>query len=131
MIIKDSSVSISILLEDDVYHGLLLQDADKILSEYKNKYTNLKPRESKKIENAQMYFDDDENKNKFNIEVYKTSQGEDKWILFMKDDIQGYALYENPSTNEYELAWYHSKLDKPLTKEEEKSLINCYIPKNY
>jgi hypothetical protein len=46
----------------------------------------------------------------------------------MKDDVEGYALYENPQTERMQLAWYHRKLDKPLTQDEEEKLITCYVP---
>ena len=38
------------------------------------------------------------------------------------------ALYENPESHEYELAWYHSSLEEPLDENEEKKRITCYIP---
>jgi hypothetical protein len=49
----------------------------------------------------------------------------------MMDEIEGYALYENPKSHEYELAWYNSNLEEPLSEREEEKIRRCYNPHNY
>jgi hypothetical protein len=81
------------------------------------------------IPNCYAYFNDDDENNKFVCKIYKTCTGTDRWIMLMYDENEGYALYQNPENNEYQLAWYHKKLEKPLTKKEEEKIRKCYSPK--
>ena len=48
--------------------------------------------------------------------------------MLMSDNFEGYALYENPENHEKELAWYHKKLEEPLTRSEEEKIRTCYTP---
>jgi hypothetical protein len=89
----------------------------------------MKPKEMHSIPNCYAYFNDDDENNKFVCKIYKTSTGTDRWIMLMYDENEGYALYQNPENNEYQLAWYHKKLEKPLTKKEEEKIRKCYSPK--
>lgn len=129
MIIDEEDVKINIINEDNLHSNLKLSEAEDLLSGYKDTCVNLKPKDMVMINGTTMYFSDDENKNLFYPHIYKTSEGSDKWILFMKDDNEGYALYKNPQTDKMQLAWYHRKLIKPLNDKDEKKLITCYQPK--
>lgn len=130
MIISDDVVHINIKTKDNLYANLKFDEVEEFLSVHKENSGNLQPKESIKIEDIIIYFSDDEDENKFYPYVYKTSMGIDKWVLFLKDQQEGYALYKNPQTDRMELAWYHANLQEPLNKEEELKHITCYIPKS-
>ena len=108
MIFKDEKIFIDICIDGKRFSNLSLKMVEELLSEYKNIDLNYK--EMRDIPNCFAYFNGDVDNNKFRCKIYKTSFGLDRWIMLMKDDCEGYALYENPETNEYELAWYHSDL---------------------
>lgn len=126
MIIKDENIFIDILINGKKFSKLNLRKVEELLSEYKN--IDLKSKEIVDIPNCFAYFCSDIENNEFICKIYKTSFGLDRWIMLMKDDYEGYALYENPESHEYELAWYHSSLEEPLDENEEKKRITCYIP---
>ncbi|MBE6485855.1 MAG: hypothetical protein E7Z85_03305 [Methanosphaera stadtmanae] len=126
MIFKDENIFIDICIDGKCFSKLSLIQVEELLSEYKN--IDLMSKEMSIIPNCYAYFNSDINNNKFTCKIYKTSFGLDRWIMLMKDDYEGYALYKNPNTHEYELAWYHSELEKPLDEIEEKKMISCYIP---
>ncbi|RAP53616.1 MAG: hypothetical protein BZ137_06385 [Methanosphaera sp. rholeuAM130] len=129
MIINEDDVKINIVYRGNLHSNLELSEVEDFFSEYKEDNDSLKPRETKRIDDSTMHFADDEDKNIFYPYVYKTCEGNEKWILFMKDEMEGYALYENPQTKRMQLAWYHRKLLEPLSPDEEKELITCYQPK--
>ncbi len=126
MIINDTDIFLDIFIGNDKFSRLSLREVEERLSTYKN--IELKPKEMATIQNCYAYFCRDNDNNKFTCKIYKTSFGIDRWIMLMKDDYEGYALYENPESHEYELAWYHSKLEEPLSEDEEKKMITCYVP---
>lgn len=129
MIITDDIVTINIKIKDNLYDNLKFDEVEKLLQVYKEKTKNIQSKEKIRIPETSMYFTDDNEKNTFNAYIYKTSMGNDKWILFLMDEIEGYALYQNPTTNKLELAWYHANLQEPLDDDEERKHITCYIPK--
>ena len=129
MIIDEADVKINLICRDNLHSNLKLCEVEEFLSGYKQIHPNMKARQMIKIDETSISFSGDANQNVFYPYVYKTSEGNDKWILFMKDDVEGYALYKNPQTEKMQLAWYHRKLDKPLTPEEEEKIITCYVPK--
>lgn len=126
MIIKDENIFIDICINGKLFSNLSLRKVEELLSKYKN--IDLSSKEISTIPNCFAYFSSDNNNNEFTCKIYKTSFGLDRWIMLMKDDYEGYALYENPESHEYELAWYHSELEEPLDENEEKKMISCYIP---
>lgn len=126
MIIKDENVFIDIVINEKRYSHLSLEEVEQLLEEHK--IIDLNPKEMVDIENCFAYFEGDDDNNEFACRIYKTMLGTDTWIMLMKDDCEGYALYENPESHQYELAWYHRKLEEPLTESEEKKMITCYIP---
>lgn len=126
MIIKDENVFIDIVINEKRYSHLSLEEVEQLLEEHK--IIDLNPKEMVDIENCFAYFEGDDDNNEFACRIYKTMLGTDTWIMLMKDDCEGYALYENPESHQYELAWYHRKLEEPLTESEEKKRITCYIP---
>lgn len=126
MIIKDDNIFIDIYIDGKHFSNLSLGKVEELLSEYKN--IDLKSKEMSDIPNCFAYFSGDVDNNEFICRIYKTSFGLDRWIMLMKDDREGYALYENPDSHEYELAWYRSDLEEPLDEIEEKKMISCYIP---
>jgi hypothetical protein len=126
MIIKDENIFIDISVDGKIFSNLTLRQVEDLLSKYKN--IDLKSKKMSAIPNCYAYFSSDIDNNEFLCKIYKTSFGLDRWIMLMKDDYEGYALYENPESHEYELAWYHSELEEPLSETEEKKMINCYIP---
>lgn len=130
MIISDDVVHINIKTKDNLYANLKFDEVEELLSVHKEITGNLQPKERIKIEDMIIYFSSDKEKNIFYPYVYKTSTGSDKWFLFLKDQQEGYALYENPQTHKMELAWYHSNLQEPLNQEEEQKYITCYIPEH-
>lgn len=130
MIIDDVNVKIDLKYEDNLYSNLKLFEVENLLANVKSNTTKLSSKEMIKIPNSTASFSDDEDKHIFHIYVYKTSMGSDKWILLMKDDKEGYALYKNPVTEKMQLAWYNKNLEKPLPPNEEKKLITCYVPKH-
>lgn len=129
MIIPEDKILINLEINNNFYNNLTLTDAEKLLKPYKTSLkNNLKPKEIITVPGSYMYFSCDENKNRFSCKIYKTSTGTDRWILFMMDDIEGYALYMNPVTKKMELAWYNTLLNEPLNKEDEQKQITCYVP---
>ncbi|RAP48966.1 MAG: hypothetical protein BZ136_04345 [Methanosphaera sp. rholeuAM74] len=127
MIITDALIDLE--LDGRVYRNLSLDDVDELLSCYKDSLAkNLEAKKMIEIPHSNASFSLDVNNNNFKCMVYKTSEGLDKWILLMKDEVEGYAMYMNPSTNRIELAWYHRTLQKPLPPQEEKRHITVYIP---
>lgn len=126
MIFKDENIFIDISIDGKHFSNLSLRKVEELLSKYKN--IDLESKEMSDIPNCFAYFSSDVENNEFSCKIYKTSFGLDRWIMLMKDDCEGYALYENPKSHEYELAWYHSELEEPLGEIEEKKLITCYIP---
>lgn len=130
MIICDENIKLNLFLNNKEYYNVSFDELESLLSSYKDKLKNsLKPKEIVSIDNAYVYFTDDNKKNKFYCKIYKTSCGPDVWILLLIDEIEGYALYENPVTNKHELAWYRTDLIEPLSEENERELITCYVPK--
>lgn len=130
MIIDENDVKINLMYKDNLHSNLKLCEVEEFLFKYKEINTNMESRQMIRIDETSVYFSDDADKNLFYPYVYKTSEGNDKWIMFMKDDVEGYALYKNPQTDKMQMAWYHRKLDKPLTQVEEEKLITCYVPEN-
>ncbi len=126
MIIKDDDVFIDVVVENVKFSHLSLRNVEELLSEYKN--IDLNPKEMMDIPNCFAYFSGDNDNNEFTCKIYKTMFGLDTWIMLMKDNCEGYALYENPESHEYELAWYHRTLEEPLSEDEEKKMITCYVP---
>lgn len=128
MIVRD--VFLDVVIDGDVFFGLGLSEVEDLLSKFKDDYIDLKPKEIRSIPNCFAYFSDDADNNRFMCKIYKTSFDKDRWIMLMKDDCEGYALYKNPSDDAYELAWYHSKLEEPLSESEEERIRTCYNPNN-
>lgn len=129
MIISEDKILINLEFNNTLYSNLTLTDVEKLLKPYKTSLkSNLKPKEIITVPDCYMYFACDENKNQFSCKIYKTSTGTDRWILFMMDNIEGYALYMNPVTKKMELAWYNILLNEPLNKENEQKQITCYVP---
>lgn len=126
MIIKDENVFIDIVVDDVKHCSLTLREVEELLGEYK--IIDLNPKEMVDIPDCFAYFNGDDNNNEFACKIYKTMFGLDTWIMLMKDNCEGYALYENSESHEYELAWYHRKLEEPLSQSEEKKMITCYVP---
>ncbi|RAP52275.1 MAG: hypothetical protein BZ138_03415 [Methanosphaera sp. rholeuAM270] len=128
MIFVDSSIFLDIVWNGDRYFHLSIREVEELLSKIKYENNELKAKEMISIPDCYAYFSEDIENNKFLCKIYKTSFGSDRWIMLMKDENEGYALYENPESREYELAWYHAKLEKPLTPAEEEKMITCYRP---
>lgn len=128
MIIDDNNVLIDIVLDNERFSNLNFFEVEKLLLKYKEHYNNLMPKEMTSIPNCFAYFSNDINNNEFICKIYKTSFDTDRWIMLMKDDYEGYALYKNPSNNKYEIAWYHSELEEPLDANEEEKIRTCYNP---
>lgn len=126
MIINSSRVKLNISLAGIVHENLSLEKVDSLLGPFKNQ--EILPKQMISIPNCHAVFCSDVDNNKFDCKVYRTTLGNDRWIMLMKDDFEGYALYENPVSRKMELAWYHRKLDEPLSQEEEKKMITCYVP---
>lgn len=126
MIINDSKVKINLELGGVLHEMLSFEMVDRMLSPFKNQ--EILPKQMISIPNCYAYFSSDNENNCFVCKIYKTSFGTDIWIMLMKDEKEGYALYQNPESLEYEIAWYHSKLEEPLAPDEEKKLITCYVP---
>lgn len=130
MIICDKNIFLDIVLNDEKISHLTIREVEELLSEMKYDNNELKPKEMTSIPNCYAYFSEDNENNEFICKVYKTSVGSDRWIMLMKDENEGYALYENPKNKEYELAWYHKKLEEPLSPLEEEKIRTCYVPKH-
>lgn len=129
MIINDDDIKINIIYKDNLYSNLKFDDVEELFSDYKNRQKNLKPKEMIRIDDSIAVFSNDRDENKFYPHIYNTSTGEEKWVLLMATDDEGYALYKNPVTGKMQMAWYNKNLEKPLTDDEEKKLITCYNPK--
>ncbi|WP_455645715.1 hypothetical protein [Methanosphaera sp.] len=130
MIISEDEVLLDLTIDDKFYPNLKLSEVEELLNSYKLSVGDLKPMKYVLLDNIFMSFSEDLDKNKFFCRIYKTLEGTDRWILFMMDDIEGYALYMDPTTNKMVLAWYNSSLNEPLDEESEKKVMTCYIPKN-
>ncbi len=128
MIIRDDGVLLCVCVDGILHRGLRLVDVEALLSGYKNKYSDLDAKQMISIPDCFAYFSEDDDFNRFVCKVYKTSFGNDRWIMLMSDDCEGYALYENPESGGYELAWYHCRLDEPLSESEEEKVMTCYNP---
>ncbi len=128
MIIHDDNVLVDVRLNDVFHYGLTLRGIEELLGKYKDHNNEMKAKEMIGIPNCYAYFSEDNENNEFVCKIYKTSLGMDRWIMLMKDEFEGYALYENPESHEYELAWYHGKLDEPLSSAEEEKIRTCYNP---
>lgn len=129
MIIYDKNIFLDIVIDDEKFSKLTIRNVEELLEKFKYENNDLKPKEIVNIPNCFAYFSDDRENNKFTCKIYKTSTGTDRWIMLMKDENEGYALYENPASNEYELAWYHKKLEEPVSELEEEKIRTCYVPK--
>lgn len=128
MIIRDCDVFLDVVIGDERFFSLCLSEVEDLLSEYKDKYDDLMAKQMVSIPDCFAYFTGDVDNNRFTCKIYKTSFGNDRWIMLMWDDYEGYALYKNPENSEYELAWYHSRLDEPLSESEEEKIRKCYNP---
>lgn len=128
MIISGENVKLNIVWDGKVYESLSPEEVEKLFSKTKTDLNNLMPKQMKSIPNCYAYFCSDKMNNQFTCKIYKTMHGTDRWVMLMKDENEGYALYQNPESREYELSWYHKSLSKPLEPEEEKKRITCYIP---
>lgn len=129
MIIRDENIKLNLFLNNKEYYNVSFDEIESLLGLYKDKLKNsLKPKEMVSVDNAYVYFTGDNTKNRFYCKIYKTCSGPDVWILLLIDDKEGYALYENPLTNKHELAWYRTDLIEPLSEENERKLITCYVP---
>ncbi len=126
MIITDDKVFLNLFKDDNSYFNLTFSEFESLLEEYKN--VDLKPCEMFDIPNTKAYFSNDSDKHEFNCKIYKTMMGSDKWIMLMKDNTEGYALYLNPATNKFELSWYNVNLKEPLSEDEEEKIRTCYVP---
>ncbi len=129
MIFSEDDILLNLNLDGNFYEKLTLGEVEYLLHDYKSSCGVLKSKEVFNIPDAFMYFAGDEDKNLFSIKIYKTLEGTDIWILFMMNNVEGYALYNNFSTNKLELAWYNANLKEPLSQEKEKEFITCYVPK--
>lgn len=129
MIISGNDVKLNIFWNDKVYESLTFSEVEELFKEYKDGICELKPQEMMSIPDCYAIFCEDNSNNKFECKIYKTLYDKDIWTMLMKDNYEGYALYQNPKTGKYEISWYHTKLTKPLDKKEEEKMITCYIPK--
>lgn len=128
MIINDENIFIDVIVDDEKFCHLSISEVEELLNKYKYQKNEMKPKEMISIPNCYAYFCEDNENNEFRCKIYKTAFGSDRWVMLMHDENEGYALYENPENNKYELAWYHRKLEKPLNANEEEKIIKCYIP---
>lgn len=129
MIIDDENIFLDIIIDDEKFSKLSILEVEKLLSKYKYENNKIKPKEMISIPNCYAYFCDDEEYNEFSCKIYKTMFGTDRWVMLMYDENEGYALYQNPENKKYQLAWYHRKLEEPLSPIEEKKIMKCYFPK--
>lgn len=129
MIISDEYVRLDVFIADECYCELTLSEVAELFENNMNNI-DLKPRQMSSIPDTFVYFSEDIDNNKFACKIYKTKYGSDRWLMFMKDNFEGYAMYKNPVSNRYELSWYHDKLEEPLSESQEKNMITCYVP-NY
>lgn len=129
MIISDENIFLDIVVNDEKFSHLCIREVEELLNRYKYENDEMEAKEMISIPNCYAYFCEDNENNEFTCKIYKTSFGTDRWIMLMHDESEGYALYENPENNEYQLAWYHTKLEEPLSPGEEKKMITCYVPK--
>ncbi|MBR0471871.1 MAG: hypothetical protein IJI98_04155 [Methanosphaera sp.] len=128
MIISDDNVFLDIVIDDEKFSCLKFSEVEELLHEYKYKNNEMLPKEMISIPNCYAYFNKDDENNRFTCKIYKTLLGSDRWIMLMYDENEGYALYQNPENKKYQLAWYHTKLEKPLSPSEEKKIMKCYCP---
>lgn len=130
MIIHDGDVSLNLFINGEAYQNISFEKLELLLSSYKSDVKDsLDSKEIRDIENSYVCFSDDNLNHKFFCKIYKTCTGLDVWILLLMDDKEGYALYRNPVTNKMELAWYRYDLTEPLSEENERESITCYVPK--
>ena len=127
--IIDDTITLDLYLDEKEYLEITLYRFYELLEKYVLDFTP-KPTEMIEIPNAVVNFSENNNY-KFSCHIYKTTVGKDKWILLMQDDIEGYALYENPATHKLELAWYNTTLDNVLPEDEQEKIRTCYVPKNF
>ena len=128
MIIKEDDVLLDISINNKFYSHLSFLQVMNLLEHYVSDVGDLEPMTSKVVHGVYMYFSCDEDRHRFYTKIYKTMHGTDRWILFMKDENEGYAIYMNSVTNKIELSWYNRLLNEPLNKEEERKRITCYVP---
>lgn len=128
LIVRDCDVFLDVVVGGVRFCSLRLCEVEDLLSGYKFEHDDLTPKQMLSIPDCFAYFSDDVDNNRFVCKVYKTSFGTDRWIMLMWDDCEGYALYENPESGEYELAWYYCGLEEPLSDAEEEKLRSCYCP---
>lgn len=128
MIVRGCCVFLDVVVGGECFVCLSLSEVEDLLSRYKYEYDDLVAKQMVTIPDCFAYFNGDVDNNRFTCKVYKTSFGNDRWIMLMWDDCEGYALYKNPSNDEYELAWYHSGLEKPLSEADEEKIRTCYNP---
>lgn len=128
MIINEDDVLLDISINSKLYPHLSFLQAMNLLEHYMSDVGHLEPMTSKRVSGVYMYFSCDEDRHKFCTKIYKTMHGTDRWILFMKDENEGYAFYMNSVTNKIELSWYSRLLNEPLNEEEERKMITCYVP---
>ncbi len=132
MILRENDVLLNITKDDKLHENLTISDTEKLLKPYRDSTeVDISKKSTIDVPGVTMYFANDENKNIFQCEIYRTIDGSERWIMFMKDDVEGYALYYNPASKEYEMAWYNSTLKDPVDEEEEKKMITCYVPIDY
>ena len=127
MIIDDKDIYLDIIIDDKKFSSLSIKEVEELLQKYKNVNNKMLPKEMISIPNCYAYFSED---NKFTCKIYKTAFGTDRWIMLMHDENEGYALYQNPENKEYQLAWYHRQLEKPISPSEEDKMRKCYSPHN-
>ncbi|MCD7781916.1 MAG: hypothetical protein LUG89_04420 [Methanosphaera sp.] len=129
MIFKDGEVLLNIYINNKLYEDLSLSDTHSLLEDYKiSTSTHMDACDLIRVNGVSMYFSGDPDKHIFYCYIYKTMTGTDRWIMFMKDDNEGYALYLNPATNKYEISWYNRSLSRPLDQIDEEKIITCYVP---
>lgn len=128
MILSDENIFLDIVLDNEKFNHLSFNEVEKLLSKFKYEKNEMKAKEMISISNCYAYFSDDNENNKFACKIYKTSFGTDRWIMLMFDKNEGYALYKNPENDKYQLAWYHTELEEPLSPREEEKIRKCYVP---
>ena len=121
-------VFLDVYYKNSWHKSLALEEVEDLLSDFKNNIIEIEPKEMISIPDCYAYFSEDNNLNRFDCKIYKTLYGTDTWIMLMKDNYEGYALYKNPVTKKFEISWYHSKLKEPLDIKEEEKMISCYYP---
>lgn len=132
MIISSDDTRVNVKIGNKIHENMTLSD---LYNFFYNCLYNIKdlmdPREAIAVIDTSIYFACDPDENLFSAKVYQTCEGDERWMIFMADDNEGYALYVNPDTHKAELAWYSSSLDDPISEEKEEELRTCYVPIEY